>query len=79
MTTSVAVFPPGFRVTDANDNPVPGATIEFYSAATTTPSDVVRSGQATPAPSEASPVSGSAGIDTVMASALEPTWSSSIS
>lgn len=37
MTTSVAVFPPGFRVTDANDNPVSGATIEFYAAATTTP------------------------------------------
>lgn len=40
MTTSVAVFPPGFRVTDANDNPVSGATIEFYSAATTTPKTV---------------------------------------
>ena len=36
MTSSVQVFPPGFRVTDANDLPVSGATIEFYAAATTT-------------------------------------------
>lgn len=40
MTASAAVFPPGFRVTDANDNPVSGATIEFYNAATTTPKTV---------------------------------------
>ena len=40
MTDSVQVFPPGFRVTDANDNPISGATIEFYSAETTTPKTV---------------------------------------
>lgn len=40
MTTSVAVFSPGFRVTDANDLPVSGATIEFYAAGTTTPKTV---------------------------------------
>ena len=40
MTTSVAVFPPGFRVTDANDLPVSGAVIEFYAAGTTTPKTV---------------------------------------
>ena len=40
MTTSVAVFPPGFRVTDANDLPMSGAVIEFYAAGTTTPKTV---------------------------------------
>jgi hypothetical protein len=40
MTTSVAVFSPGFRVTDANDLPVSGAVIEFYAAGTTTPKTV---------------------------------------
>lgn len=40
MTTSVAVFPPGFRVTDANDLPVSGAVIYFYAAGTTTPKTV---------------------------------------
>ena len=40
MTSSVAVFPPGFRVTDASDNPISGATIEFYAAGTNTPKSV---------------------------------------
>jgi len=40
MTNSVAVFPPGWRLTDANDDPVSGGTIEFYTAGTTTPKTV---------------------------------------
>lgn len=36
MTDSVQVFPPGFRVTDANDDPVSGAVIYFYDAGTST-------------------------------------------
>jgi len=40
MTASVSVFQPGFRVTDANDLPVSGATISFYGAGTTTPKTI---------------------------------------
>ena len=40
MTDSVAVFPPGWRLTDANDNPVSGGSIEFYNAGTSTPKTV---------------------------------------
>jgi len=35
MPDSVQVFPPGFRITDANGNPVSGAKINFYNAGTT--------------------------------------------
>ena len=34
MPDSVAIWPPGFRVTDSADNPIVGATIEFYDAGT---------------------------------------------
>ena len=37
MTDHVTVFPPGWRLTDANDNPVSGGTVEFYSPGTSTP------------------------------------------
>lgn len=37
MTDHVTVFPPGWRLTDANDNPISGGTVEFYSPGTTTP------------------------------------------
>ena len=37
MTDSIAVFPPGFRVTDQNGLPVAGAQISFFLAGTTTP------------------------------------------
>jgi hypothetical protein len=40
MTDSVAVFPPGFRVTDQNGALVSGAQIAFYNAGTTTPRTV---------------------------------------
>lgn len=41
MTDSVAVFPPGFRVTDdSTGEPVPGATLFFYDAGTTAPKTV---------------------------------------
>lgn len=40
MVASVAVFSPGFRVTDTNDEPINGATIEFYGAGTSTPKTV---------------------------------------
>lgn len=35
MVDSVQVWPPGFRVTDSNDDPVPLGTVEFYDAGTT--------------------------------------------
>ncbi len=35
MPDSVQVFPPGFRITDANGNPVSGAKLNFYDAGTT--------------------------------------------
>lgn len=35
MTDSVLVFPPGFRVTDADGAPMSGAKIKFYNAGTT--------------------------------------------
>lgn len=34
MTDAIAVWPPGFKITDAADNPIPGAVIEFYDAGT---------------------------------------------
>ena len=34
MVDSVQVWPPGFRVTDANDDPVASGTVEFYDAGT---------------------------------------------
>ena len=37
MTDSVAVFPPGFRLTDTLGVPYNGASIEFYDALTTNP------------------------------------------
>lgn len=40
MANAVAVFPPGWRLTDSNDDPVSGGTIEFYTAGTTTPKTV---------------------------------------
>jgi hypothetical protein len=40
MTDSVTVFPPGWRLTDANDDPISGGTIEFYTAGTSTPKTV---------------------------------------
>jgi len=40
MTDAVNVFPPGFRVTDADVNPVPGAVLRFYDAGTTNPRTV---------------------------------------
>lgn len=41
MTDSVAVFPPGYRLTDsATGEPISGATILFYNAGTTTPKTV---------------------------------------
>lgn len=41
MTDSVAVFPPGFRVTDdSTGEPVPGAIISFFDAGTTAPKTV---------------------------------------
>lgn len=36
MTDSVAVFPPGFRFTDANGDPLPGGKGKFYLAGTST-------------------------------------------
>lgn len=35
MVDSVQVFPPGYRVTDANDDPILGAELYFYDAGTT--------------------------------------------
>ena len=35
MTDSIAVWPPGFRITDSADEPISGATAEFYDAGTT--------------------------------------------
>jgi len=41
MTDSVAVFPPGYRLTDSDTGaPISGATISFYDAGTTTPRTV---------------------------------------
>lgn len=40
MTDSISVLVPGFRVTDANGNPVSGAKLKFYEAGTTTPKTV---------------------------------------
>lgn len=40
MTNSVQVFDAGFRVTDANGDPVSGAKIKFYEAGTSTPKNV---------------------------------------
>lgn len=40
MTDSVTVFPPGWRLTDANDDPISGGTIEFYTAGSSTPKTV---------------------------------------
>src|SRR5262245_35607741 len=40
MTDSVLVFPPGFRVLDANGAPLAGAQIRFFAAGTTTPKNV---------------------------------------
>lgn len=41
MTDSVAVFPPGYRLTDSSTGaPLSGAVIEFYDAGTTTPKTV---------------------------------------
>lgn len=41
MTDSVAVFPPGFRLTDSTTGaPISGAVIRFYDAGTTTPKTV---------------------------------------
>jgi hypothetical protein len=40
MADSIQVWPPGFRVTDANDDPVPLGTVEFYNAGTSTPQTV---------------------------------------
>jgi hypothetical protein len=40
MTDSVAVFPPGWRLLDANANPVAQGYLEFYNAGTTTPRTV---------------------------------------
>lgn len=41
MTDAVAVWPPGFRLTDSETGaPIIGATIEFYDAQTTTPKTV---------------------------------------
>jgi hypothetical protein len=34
LVDSISVFPPGYRITDALDNPISGATIEFYEAGT---------------------------------------------
>lgn len=40
MTDSVTVFPPGWRLTDSNDDPISGGTIEFYTAGSSTPKTV---------------------------------------
>lgn len=40
MVDSVAVFPPGFRVLDANGDPVSGAKVKFWEGGTSTPLDV---------------------------------------
>lgn len=41
MTDSVAVFPPGYRLTDSSTGePISGATISFYNAGTTAPKTV---------------------------------------
>lgn len=41
MTDSVAVFPPGYRLTDSSTGaPLSGAVLEFYDAGTTTPKTV---------------------------------------
>ena len=40
MVDAVAVFPPGFRLLDANGDPVSGGTINFYNAGTSTPRTV---------------------------------------
>ena len=40
MVDAVAVFPPGFRLLDANGDPVSGGTINFYAAGTSTPRTV---------------------------------------
>lgn len=40
MTDAVAIFPPGFRVLDADGAPVSGAQIRFFEAGTSTPLDV---------------------------------------
>lgn len=36
MTSSLLAFPPGFRITDANDDPISGAKLYFYLSGTTT-------------------------------------------
>ena len=40
-TDSVLIFPPGFRVTNANGTPVSGAKIKFYNAGTVVTRDTV--------------------------------------
>jgi len=40
MTDSIAVFPPGFRVTDSDHNAVPGAVVYFFDAGTDNPKTV---------------------------------------
>ena len=40
MTDSVQIFPAGWRLDDADGNPVSGAKLKFYSAGTTTPLSV---------------------------------------
>ncbi len=40
MVDAVAVFPPGFRLLDANGDPVSGGTISFYNAGTSAPRTV---------------------------------------
>lgn len=40
MADAQLVLPPGFRVTDANDQPISGAKLKFYSAGTSTPATV---------------------------------------
>lgn len=37
MADSIQTFVPGWRATDANDNPIPGAKLKYYNAGTTTP------------------------------------------
>ncbi len=40
MADAQLVLPPGFRVTDANDQPISGAKLKFYSAGTSSPATV---------------------------------------
>ena len=37
MTDHATVFPPGWRLTNTNGDPISGGTVEFYSPGTTTP------------------------------------------